>query len=436
MDETNSEVAPENIQPDPLGDRMVRPAAEDIPTPDEQVNVIGQRRAAPAQPAIPTPADLDNQAALFADDQARGAIHAKTYHDLYADGGVPHKVGTLFGLLLGGAGGGLTHQPNVVLQMMDNEIKNDLERQKASNENSQNWLRLSQAHTLQQAQIPQVESGTALNKANTALLDTNNATNRMRLNLFQHLNDIVNKLPPGPTQQNGQALVNNVVGPAITQKIKQDNAQTVSQVQAREALADQRKANNLGVDLDKLNQLKTIGQMNSKMDVPDQPGKALSPDQSGEATKEAQTVMMNRKAADAFNDSFNKLNTLTAGKLTPEGRKAEIDTIVPMISRLTAGFYSAGDANNIAESMFPSPGDTAQTRREKYRKGMEAIQAAEAGTPVLDSLGIKQPFPYATKAPVGGQKTVKIQAPNGGGIRVVPQESAQKYIDKGGKVVQ
>ena len=73
---------------------------------------------------------LNTEADAVAKDYGNGHITPKTYHDLFsknADGsdrGTLSKIGMIFGLMLGGAGSGLTHQPNAALGMM-----NKLDRQ-------------------------------------------------------------------------------------------------------------------------------------------------------------------------------------------------------------------------------------------------------------------------------------------------------------------
>lgn len=92
----------------------------------------------------------------FQHDLNNGHITPLTYHDLFAKKDTLGKIGSIFGLLLGGAGAGLTHGPNMALQMMDKVITNDLEAQKQSKSNAHNFTSLNQARLLQQAQIPRL----------------------------------------------------------------------------------------------------------------------------------------------------------------------------------------------------------------------------------------------------------------------------------------
>ena len=58
------------------------------------------------------------------------------------------KIGTMFGLLIGGAGAGLAHQPNMLMEMMNNQIKNDLQAQEQSSLNKQSFLKINQQNVL------------------------------------------------------------------------------------------------------------------------------------------------------------------------------------------------------------------------------------------------------------------------------------------------
>lgn len=86
-------------------------------------------------------------------DMMAGHIKPKTYSDLFHNKELPGKIGTIFGLMLSGAGSGLTGQPNMLLEMMNKEIDRDFEGQKNSAVNAQNFLRLHQQHRMNEAQI-------------------------------------------------------------------------------------------------------------------------------------------------------------------------------------------------------------------------------------------------------------------------------------------
>lgn len=98
----------------------------------------------------------------LAQDLALGHVTPKTYKDLYANQDTLGKIGTMFGLLAGGLGSGLTGQPNAMLKMMDKAIERDLDAQKTSATNRQNFYKIRMQKYLNDAQIR--ESGARAKK--------------------------------------------------------------------------------------------------------------------------------------------------------------------------------------------------------------------------------------------------------------------------------
>lgn len=115
----------------------------------------------------------------WGNDLKNGHITPKTYESLFENRGTLGKIGTIFGMLLSGAGSGLAHQSNAMLEMMNTQIKNDLDAQEKSKNNAQNFLKLSQAHEMNKASISNLGADTALKaktlaniRMNQAALDT------------------------------------------------------------------------------------------------------------------------------------------------------------------------------------------------------------------------------------------------------------------------
>ena len=165
---------------------------------------------------------LKAQDAGIQNDFAMGHIKPETYQDLFDNKDTLGKVGTLFGLIVGGAGAGLTHQPNAVLEMMNKEIQNDLQGQIHSNENAQNFYRLNQAQQRQVADIDKMRKEGLLTDAQAKLAKTQEhaqalATSRIQMNRasFHDLVMRVNKLPIGsPERQQAEqtlAMMNNAI---------------------------------------------------------------------------------------------------------------------------------------------------------------------------------------------------------------------------------
>lgn len=150
----------------------------------------------------------------FAHDLNNGHITPKTYSDLFnynKDGqerGTLGKIGMIFGMMLGGAGSGLTHQPNVALQMMDKVIANDLDAQKKSKDNAQSFINTNQQRLLQQGQINRMlqEGKLTSAQADTArqdLMIKADAFSRMQMNrvALHEMSQNVQNMPPGSPQR-------------------------------------------------------------------------------------------------------------------------------------------------------------------------------------------------------------------------------------------
>lgn len=181
--------------------------------------------------------EAGQQAWAYQQDMANGHITPKTYADMFASKSTLGKIGSLFGLLLSGAGSGITGQPNAVLNMMNKEIDNDLEAQKTSKTNAQNFIKINQAGELNRAQIMKyykeglVSDAQVKNYlADTALKWTANAKNTAMLSAVNYLTGITSKLPP---QSNASQLLNGVKQ-ATDQHIQQSIDQTASALAAKD----------------------------------------------------------------------------------------------------------------------------------------------------------------------------------------------------------
>lgn len=175
MGQARAEAAPQTAAPEdigPLGADTNAPDASQQLLPDQGAlanePAVSPEEAAgikpvsfqPEQQPIDQPADvaaqLKNDNELYKNDLAAGHIKPETYHSLFAKQDTLGKIGTLFGLMVSGAGAGLSHQPNAVMEMMNRTIQNDLDAQKASAGNAQNFIRLMQQHELNQANIKHI----------------------------------------------------------------------------------------------------------------------------------------------------------------------------------------------------------------------------------------------------------------------------------------
>ena len=341
-------------QPQPLqSEQPVEQSAPNGMTPPfqqtaEQQTPVQQNSLAsdPVQDAMKRKQDDLN----LAQDLDNGKITPETYGDLFAKRSTLGKLGTMFGLLVGGAGSGLTGQPNVVLEMMNKEIERDLEAQKQTQQNKQNWYNLSLQNqntqadvAIKQAQALATNTGTDLKQEDVNFAHWKNtqagvykmaagtqAYNSAALAFLHDQQQMVNKIPPGPQQTNAQNHLNNIVNPYFMNKIN-DNWNTFENKKAAvDALvpnpiekamkdnANKQQANavsNLGanedvVDRDKYNQAVQLGRF-----TPEAPG-AIRPDQVTPLNSAIMNLTANRQNYSIARKAVENLgNQPTAGQV-------------------------------------------------------------------------------------------------------------------------
>lgn len=185
MGETASGVGAEKEQPD------VEDAEEtqtDVGSEQEQPEVEKQPTfASPVPPSaqVASPVGTPDQKAqehrvedvAVQNDLTNGNLTPKTYKQLMFmnEDGTPKsgwgKLASVFGMIMSGAGAGLAHQPNMLMQIMNNEIQNDLEAQKQSKINAQNLYRLSLAQQMQKANIKHLDFVNGLTQAQQGLTE-------------------------------------------------------------------------------------------------------------------------------------------------------------------------------------------------------------------------------------------------------------------------
>lgn len=137
---------------------------------------------------------LDKEDTGSMSDLAQGHIKPETYQSLYAKKDTLGKIGTLFGMLVGGIGSGITHQPNALMEMMDKTISRDLDAQKSSASNAQNFLKMAQQNPLVQQQARLTGANADQTSQAVALIHTTNAT-------FHDLQSKVQNMPESTPEQ-------------------------------------------------------------------------------------------------------------------------------------------------------------------------------------------------------------------------------------------
>lgn len=138
--------------------------------------------------------EMLNDSGTFNNELNQGQIKPEHYFHLFGREGTLGKIGTAFGLMLGGIGSGLTHQPNAALEVMKNEINNDLQSQELSSQNKQNFLKINQQGFLNRAQEAQMSQETKTKAYALTKMQMNNAA-------LHSLVQNASKLPPGSPQR-------------------------------------------------------------------------------------------------------------------------------------------------------------------------------------------------------------------------------------------
>ncbi len=209
----------EPMQPEQAAPTAPPPAPE---TPQEQAPQMPQQPPTPTAPRQasmsfePAAVETQNNAPLakrsvdaqmhaeddaVSEDMATGQIHPKTYQELYANQDTLGKIGTMFGLLVGGLGSGLTGQPNAMLKMMDKTIERDLDAQKTGASNRQNFYKIRQQQFLNNAAVRYQNA-----QARTAELGNMATEGAFRdLGIIPGKNGKIQLSPAGERQVTGQA---------------------------------------------------------------------------------------------------------------------------------------------------------------------------------------------------------------------------------------
>lgn len=240
----NASLAPQQApQPDPA-QRTVQATPQPDPADSAQVDqpaLAVQDTAAPvAKPQNLTEGiaqNLNKETSNYAQDLTNGHITPETYKSLFANKSTVGKIGTLFGLLVSGAGSGLSHQPNALMDMMNKEIDRDMEAQKANKGNALHFYQLNQQNEMNKANISRLKKEGNLTDAQvknmaatTGILADTHAKNQMQLSLMHNIEQGINRLPPSQYKAQSQSALGGLQGAASTE-IGQRNAQTAQAIE-------------------------------------------------------------------------------------------------------------------------------------------------------------------------------------------------------------
>lgn len=325
------------------------------------VSVVGH--AAPLEDAIQR--KLDNIA--FSNDLAGGKITPETYQDLFAKKDTLGKIGTLFGLLVSGAGSGLNHQPNAVLEMMNNQIKNDLEAQKTNQGNRHNWYSLAMNQEKNNADVNYTNAvaeatrtgnwSKALeaerykygNQRIPGLNDMSASTEAQNNSLsaaVQNIQNTVNNSADGQAKTIAQNKIDTVLKPALISQISQNQDQLAQKKAAINAMYPdpmtkvQMASNPRGPAVNKklLQDKIDLGRM--------APGIAgsIPEGQVQLVNQEIKNTELNRNGYADWLDSFNNLQNMRLAGQVPGANagRALLTGAGTAVGAITGGLFGAG----------------------------------------------------------------------------------------------
>lgn len=377
----------------------------DQPTGHEStIDVIGFRP--PAQNALQGLAQ--NEA--FGNDLATGKINPETYSGMFAKQDTLGKIGTLFGLLVSGAGSGLAHQSNAVLDMMNNEINRDLESQKTNAANKLNWYSASVAHERQLADIQAQNAATALTQQgvyNAALKNNKqawdnkqlpgiadvagaaNAKNNMMTFAAYKTQADIDRLAPGPAKDKAQIVYNQTFKPAADAAMLQNQQDAANKIGLMHAI----NPHPLKGALQNVSLQKQAEEQSQNIDPVDEARlqTAITQGKAGSIGPEALTNEQNAlaEAANArtlaqtrnqYHEAFNYLSSLNFGGQNPAGNVAQ--AALPIIGAEMAGPIGAGVGAFGASTLTPFK-KYLQSKRDSAIAG---LQEAMPGINVEDVL--------------------------------------------------
>lgn len=337
-----------------------QPQQQDSPP---QNNYVGYKQAAINQ--------INKQYQAFQQEVANGQITPKTYSEvMFHDKGTLGKIGSIFGLMLSSAGAGLSRQPNMALQMMDNEIVRDMESQKQNIGNAQNLLRINQQGLMNEAQLKNLDAETATKAWALTKMQKNAAA-------LHTLALQVDAMPAGSPQrqQAEQTLA------MMNQSVQNDNYNLLDRAASASAYYKMVLGNGASQEspATQIRKRQLVG--------------AISPQQSEKALEEIgkteNHVQLNKNALDSF-DTVANLATVKSKAGSPIQNQRRIDAEWnPMMDKLTKD--TEGRVTPITVDMMaslkPTVLDDKNTLALKRNK-MNAILNGGFATPTLDSIGI------------------------------------------------
>ncbi len=325
------------------------------PVAPEQAPAPVEQEAAPEPTVEELAAQRDKQDLDFANDLHAGHIKPETYRSLFDKKDTLGKIGTLFGLMVSGAGAGLTHQPNALMALMDKQIQNDLEAQKTNQSNKQSWYKLSIEHARAQIENDLKSSETTKNLTENEMsafvnskagvvesIGTYNAKNKALAAGIQVQQDLINKMPPGPQRDNSQNNLNSLVIPATLKQIQENNQKAAGlemqiKQDAKEVASSEEGESGQGPINQKAYQsMITTGELLSKKGYVD-PSKGIDPKDNADIKDAITGSQTNWKNYHDVMEAANALAKMPLSGQTPAGVFRDAVKKIPWAGEALAG---------------------------------------------------------------------------------------------------
>lgn len=348
---------PQNDQlPDRQHDQLKQPQ---MPAPQGQTMVQDAQQQtqgyAPLDTTAQQAAHYEQQAVKYAQDIASGHVTPETYHSLFAKKDTLGKIGTLFGLLVGGAGAGITGGSNPVLKMMDQQITNDLDAQKTSKANAQNFLRINQQNELQRAQIPDLLASGKLKGAEAAKvlaatkLDSDtHAMNQMKISALNYAMRLADKYPPGSPQAAAAGQVVQGLSHGVQQSIQQTSQTAAQQKAAQEQQFGARQQFNIMAGMPE------VAADNYARHVPGFEGQASIPVSQGDREKIGTGLQFQQQLQRFMNWTKDHSGSLSPSQIN-EGTAMAADLQGAYRQATHGGVYKEGEQNFISKLIDQDP---------------------------------------------------------------------------------
>lgn len=431
--------------------------------PEEMAPEAPAAAQAPAKPKIITPLhianDLPAETQLRMQDIASGDIHAKTFADMLPKSTMG-KIGTYFGILLGGIGSGLTHQPNMVLEMMNKAIDRDLEAQKSSKSNQQNLYKLNLEHIntqtqalrtkyeneLTEAQTKGMPAEIALKRKQIDHLDADNKVladthtrNGLQLGYMKELNTLTANLAPGQHKQSAEVALNGVTKAGMGDIAKR-NAETQAKINFGSSLNGnyQEGTPQQEESFKHVQQLRRLaGQPELAKDAEDKhlphvPGSSSTPlvQADRDRVQSSQELMGGLKRLRDF--AVAHPNPLPHSPEDVEGKSLAAQVSSLYRAAIGGGVYKEGEQHFINGIV---PGDpTSWNPFAQVPTKIDALmkETAARNQSFLHNKGFEVELPKSS----GGKSAEKPAGEaKGGGEQIMQDKSGQKWIVKDGKTV-